>query len=144
MIQIHPSQESFILTIRPRKALKYRRRFRNCTTWTKIWKVQVCIHRCRQVYDTCEGHKRFIIGTMLKTTTKMVTVTWVPSSVNSALHDIMLILLKFTYNEASLWPFVMLLSDYFQYNKRHKRLNGIVASQWSPREALLKEVLFKA
>ena len=55
MIQIHPSQESFILTIRPRKALKYRRRFRNCTTWTKIWKVQVCIHRW-QVYDTYEGH----------------------------------------------------------------------------------------
>ena len=37
----------------------------------------------------------------------------IKDSVNSALHDIMLILLKFTYNEASLWPFVMLLSDYF-------------------------------
>ena len=128
MIQIHPSQESFILTIRPRKALKYRRRFRNCTTWTKILKVQVCIHRW-QVYDTYEGHKRFISGT-------------IPSSVNAAFHDIMLIFLKFTYYEASLWPFVMLLSDHFQYNKRHKRINGIMESQWSPRRALLKGVFF--
>ena len=142
MIQIHPSQESFILTIRLQKALKYRRRFRNCTTWTKILKVQVCIHRW-QIYDTYEGHKRFISGTILKTTTKMVTVAWVPSPVNAAFHDIMLIFLKFTYYEASLWPFVMLLSDYFQYNKRHKLINGIMESQWSPRRALLKGVLFK-